>query len=69
MPAKVTLQMSAGNSACPAGTWLVWQNADAANNRAVLAMLLTAVASKQNINFVINTGDTTCKGQYIHLLS
>lgn len=69
MPTKITFQMSMGNTSCPAGTWLTWQNADTSNNRAVLATLLTAATSGRNINFVINNGDTTCKGLFLHLLS
>ena len=66
MPGAVTFVLDTGNSTCPAGTWVTWQK-DVDNNKAVYTLLIAAVTSGRRIEFFINDGDTTCKGQFIHL--
>jgi hypothetical protein len=67
MPTRVVFQMSNGVPACPAGSFLVWENT-ATNNQAVYAGLLTAFASGKRVRFHINDNDTSCRGQFIHLI-
>ncbi|MEJ2653300.1 MAG: hypothetical protein P8173_16370 [Gammaproteobacteria bacterium] len=68
MPGTVTFQLDTGDATCPAGTWLVWQKADLANNKAIYATLMAALIAGRQITFVINDGDTSCTGQFLHLL-
>lgn len=44
MPGQVTFILSEGTALCPAGKWLFWQR-DAENNKAVYAMLMSALIS------------------------
>lgn len=69
MPGRVTFSMDAGNSTCPAGTWLTWSKTEVENNKAIYGLLMTALASGKKVNVFVNDGDTSCKGQYIHLTS
>lgn len=69
MPAQITFYLDAGNATCPTGTWLKWQKPDPENNKAVYAALMASLASGKQIRFYINNGDTTCTGQFIHLLN
>lgn len=66
MPTWISFQLDIGNTTCPAGTFVVWQK-DADNNKATYTLFIAALTSGRKINFIINDGDTTCKGQYIHL--
>ena len=59
---------STASTTCPGGTWLKWSTPDTENNKAVFSLLMTALVSGKKVNFVINDGDTTCVGKYIHLL-
>jgi len=68
MPGAVALQLDAGNATCPAGTWLRWAKSDA-SNKAAYATLLAALATDSRVNVVINDGDTTCTGQFLHILN
>jgi hypothetical protein len=68
LPNRVAFVMDTGNSTCPAGTWLIWVNADASNNKAVYATLLAAISAGKRVKFHINDGDTTCTGRHLHLL-
>ena len=69
MPGAVAFAMTTGNAACPAGTWIFWKNADAANNKAVYATLLAAQLGDKTVRFYINDGDTTCTGVHLHILN
>jgi hypothetical protein len=69
LPSVVAFQMNAGNATCPSGTWLFWGTADQQNNKGVYATLMTALIAGKQIRFHINNGDTTCKGQHIHLIN
>ncbi len=72
LPGTVTFTLdpndSTASTTCPGGTWLKWSNDNAENNKAVYSMLMTALVSGKKVNFIINDGDTTCVGQFIHLL-
>ena len=68
LPGLITFQLDTGNTACPAGTWLSWQKPDTENNLAVYSTLLAALANGKSINFVINDGDISCRGQFLHIL-
>ena len=67
MPSSIRFTLDTGNAACPAGTTLTWQNANAENNKVVYSALTTALASRQKIVFYINDGDVTCVGRFIYL--
>ena len=66
LPARVTLQMDAGNATCPAGTWLQWNNPNPENVQGIYSTLMTALVSGNQISFIINDNDTSCTGQFIH---
>jgi hypothetical protein len=68
LPGLVTLIMDTGNASCPAGTFLRWQKSNE-NNKSAYASLLAALVTRSPINFVINDGDTTCTGQFLHILN
>jgi hypothetical protein len=68
LPGAISFQLDTGNTTCPLGTWLKWQKPDASNNKATYATLLTAVALGAQVNFIINDNDTSCTGQFLHLL-
>lgn len=67
MPSVVKFQIDKSLPSCPAGTYLRWDR-DAENNKAVLASLLTAMATGRNIRIYIADGDTTCRGLFLHVL-
>lgn len=69
LPGAVSFRLNAGNAACPVGKWLMWQNPDPDNNKAVYATLMTALVSGKRVSFFINDGDSNCIGRYLHLLS
>lgn len=69
MPGYISFQMDAGSTSCPTGRWLIWKNPDTANNKAVYATLMQAMATGKKIRFHITDGDASCQGQFIHLLS
>ena len=66
LPNSVYAQMDAGNSACPAGTWLKWEKS-AESNKGAYVTLLAAFLNNSTVNFVINDGDTSCTGQFLHI--
>lgn len=68
LPARVSFAMTTGTSVCPAGTFLVWQNADQSNNKAVYMTLLTAFVAGKTIRFYYNDGDATCTGRFLHVI-
>ncbi|WP_062270578.1 DUF5992 family protein [Endozoicomonas arenosclerae] len=67
LPGKVTFQMDAGHSVCPAGAWLKWQK-ETENNKMVYSSLMTALVSDKKVRLYIEEGDDTCTGRYIHLV-
>ena len=67
MPSAVSFQIDKPLPSCPLGSWLSW-NKGPDNNRAVYAALLSAMNSGKRITLYINNGDTTCAGQYLHVL-
>ena len=66
MPDLVSFQLDVGSTTCPAGTNMVWQKT-VENNKAIYTLLITALTGGRKINFYINDGDASCKGQFIHL--
>jgi len=68
LPALIQFTLDTGSASCPAGKYLKWQKSDQMNNRAVYATLLLAIATGKRIRIYVNDGDTTCSGQYLHLL-
>jgi len=68
LPGLVSLQMDSGNATCPAGTWLEWGNPSTENNLAMHSTLMAAMIAGKRIHFIINDGDTSCRGQFVHLL-
>ena len=69
LPAVVSFAMDSGSASCPAGQLLKWQKADQSNNKAAYATLMLALSTGKKIRLFFNDGDTTCIGQYLHLLS
>lgn len=72
MPGTITLQMDAGNTACPAGKWLSWVNGASAipgaqNSQVVYATMLAALLSRKTVDFVIDDNDTACNGKFFHI--
>ena len=67
MPNYFMLQMDVGASQCTAS--MKWQNSNTDNNKAAYATLYAAMLTGKKIDFVINDGDATCTGQYIHVYS
>jgi len=69
LPSLVQFTLDSGSASCSAGTYLKWQKADQSNNKAVYATLMLASATGRTVRLYVNDGDTTCVGQYFHLLS
>ena len=67
MPSFIKFQLDGGTSTCGAYSWLTWQK-DGDNNKAVYATLLAALVSNKRVELYINNGDSSCTGQYIHLV-
>lgn len=67
MPTRVTFMMTGGTASCPAGTWLHWQR-DAENNKAVYAMLMSALVSGKQVRVFFDDGDTNCVPKFMHLV-
>ena len=67
MPIRVTFILSGGTTSCPAGTWLNWQR-DAENNKAVYAMLMSALVSGKQVRVFFDDGDTNCVPKFMHLV-
>lgn len=68
MPGRVQFTLDQGNTACPAGKTLIWQNSNVENNKVVYAALVTALAGGHQMKFYINDDDGTCMGQFIYLV-
>jgi hypothetical protein len=68
LPKSISFIMDAGNSACPKGKTLKWTKSEE-NNMAVYSTLMTALVSGKRVRLYMNDNDTTCKGQYIHILA
>ena len=68
LPGALYFQMDTGNSTCPTGTWLKWQNANTENNMGVYSTLMTALVSGKKVNFHFDNGDTNCAGKHLHLI-
>ena len=67
MPASIIIVMDTGNTACPAGTPLKWQNQSWDNNKIIQSNALAAMLAGKKISFVINDNDTNCIGQYFYI--
>lgn len=67
MPNRIQIQMDVGNNACPAGSWLIWQNSNLENNKSIYALLLAALSSGKKINFITEDNDKTCMGKFIYI--
>jgi hypothetical protein len=67
MPSSISLQLDAGNTACPAGKWLRWTNT--ASVEATYSTMLAALLANKKVNFYINDNDTSCTGQFFHILN
>lgn len=67
MPGNVAFILSGGTALCPAGRWLFWQR-DAENNKAVYAMLMSAMISGKKVKVYFDDGDTSCVPKFMHLI-
>ena len=67
MPNNVAFKMDGGSASCPAGTWLLWAKSDPANNKAMYALILTALVSGKKVTMYITDGDTSCTGNHLRL--
>lgn len=68
LPGSIAFMLDAGSVSCPAGRWFWWSSSDVSMNKAVYATLMTALITNKKVNFFVNDGDTTCKGQHLHIL-
>jgi hypothetical protein len=68
LPTSVSFTIEAGSASCPAGQFLRWQKSDPSNNKAVYATLLLALTCGRRVRLFVNDGDTTCTGQFLHVL-
>ena len=69
MPGSLRFSLDAGNTACPAGTQMVWQNPSADNNKVIHSTVLAAMLAGKKLNIVINDNDTTCVVRYVYILN
>ncbi len=69
MPGRIKFTMDTGNTACPTGAWLKWENANQENNKVVLSFLMTSLVSGKKVAFFIDDNDTTCTGRFFHLVN
>ena len=67
MPGQIAFQLSGGTASCQAGRWLFWQR-DAENNKAVYAMLMSALVSGKQVRIFFNDGDTNCVPMHMHMV-
>jgi hypothetical protein len=67
MPGLVTFMLTNGTATCPAGKWLVWQR-DADNNKAIYAMLVSALIGGKQIRVFFTPGDASCVPKFMHLV-
>lgn len=69
LPGRVTFKMDTASSSCPAGAWITWAKPDGANNKAVYATLMLALATGKKVLVFLSEPAADCKGQYLHLLA
>ena len=69
MPNAIYFTLSTGDSVCPSGGWLIWQNPDVNNNKTLYASLLAAMISNKTVRFHRHDANTTCTGAYLHILN
>ena len=68
MPGIVSFRLLGGTASCPADKWLVWQR-DSENNKAVYAMLMSALISGTKISIYFEEGDRNCVPKHLHLVA
>src|SRR6516164_335288 len=75
MPGFITFQIDAAVGPCPAGSWLIWNGQGSTsqsqqdNNKAVYALLITALATGKAINLYGNNPSASggaCLATYVH---
>lgn len=72
MPGHVTFSMdieidtSNGSGPCNSSNWFNWSKGDE-NNKVVYSTLMTALVSGKKISFVLQEGESSCNGSFIHL--
>lgn len=69
MPGALYFYLDAGNTACPAGKAMKWQNTSAENNKVIHSTVLAAMLAGKKLHVVINDNDTTCTVQYLYILN
>lgn len=69
MPGSLYFYLDAGNTACPAGKAMKWQNPSAENNKVIHSTVLAAMLAGKKLNVVINDNDTNCVVQFIYILN
>lgn len=69
MPGSLRFYLDAGNTACPAGKEMKWQNASAENNKIIYSTVLAAMMAGKKLHVVINDNDTNCVVQYLYILN
>lgn len=69
MPGNLRFYLDAGNTACPAGKEMKWQNSSAENNKIIYSTVLAAMTAGKKLHVVINDNDTTCTVQYLYILN
>ncbi|MBA6302871.1 hypothetical protein H4J52_05800 [Colwellia sp. MB02u-14] len=68
LPGSISFYMDTGNATCPKGKWFKWSKNEE-NNKIVYSTLMTALVSGKKVRLYINDNDTSCKGQFLHILA
>lgn len=69
MPTKLLFSLDSGNTACPAGKMMLWENASAENNKVIHSTVLAAMLAGKKVHVVINDNDTNCVVRYVYILN
>jgi hypothetical protein len=69
MPGALAFYLDSGNTACPAGKAMRWENASTENNKIIHSTVLAAMLAGKKLNVVINDNDTNCIVRYIYILN
>ena len=69
MPTKLLFSLDSGNTACPAGKMMSWENASAENNKVIHSTILAAMLAGKKVHVVINDNDANCIVRYVYILN
>jgi hypothetical protein len=69
MPTTLYFYLDSGNTACPVGKAMKWENASAENNKIIHSTVLAAMLAGKKLHVVINDNDTNCVVRYVYILN